>query len=121
MALNKETTNVPYNLGRLFSVLENIQMKANPGINTTIVDKYFNSASATPATVFPILLNLSQKHLKKIGGGLQVVMAKEMQEILDKLGENFPKRMNLEQQGSFQLGYYHQKQAHFQSKKEEVK
>lgn len=121
VALNKETTNVPYNLGRLFSVLENIQMKANPGINATIVDKYFNSASATPATVFPILLNLSQKHLKKIGGGLQAVMAKEMQEILDKLGENFPKRMNLEQQGSFQLGYYHQKQAHFQSKKEEVK
>lgn len=121
VALNKETANIPYNLGRLFSVLENIQMKANPGINTTIVDKYFNSASATPATVFPILLNLSQKHLKKIGGGLQVVMAKEMQEILDKLGEDFPKRMNLEQQGSFQLGYYHQKQAHFQSKKEEVK
>ena len=85
------------------------------------MDKYFNSASATPATVFPVLLNLSQKHLKKIGGGIQIVMVKEMQEILDKLGEQFPKRLNLEQQGSFQLGYYHQTQARYQGKKEEVK
>ncbi len=119
VALNKETTNVPYNLGRLFSVLESIQQKANPGITTTIVDKYFNSASATPATVFPVLLNLSQKHLKKISGGLQVVLSKDMREILDIIGESFPRRMNLAQQGSFQLGYYHQTQFRYQGKEKE--
>ena len=121
VALNNETTNVPYNLGRLFSILENIQQKANPGINTTIRDKYFNSASATPASVFPIILNLSQKHLSKIGGGLQVVLAKEMQDVIDKLGVEFPKRMNLAEQGSFQLGYYHQTQARYQGKNKEEK
>ncbi len=119
VALNTETKNVPYNLGRLFAVLENIQQKANPGINTTIRDKYLNSASSTPAVVFPILLNLSQKHLNKIGGGLQVTLSKEMQDIMDKFDEEFPKRLTLAQQGSFQLGYYHQTQARYQSKSKE--
>ena len=119
VALNKESTNIPYNLGRLFAVLENIQSAANPGINTTIKDRYFNSASATPGHVFPVLINLSQKHLSKIGGGLQVTLNRDLSEILDKLGEEFPARLNLQQQGSFQLGYYHQRQARFQGKKEE--
>ena len=65
VSLNEASSSIPYNLGRLFSVLENIQQKANPGINATIKDKYFNSASATPAVVFPVLINLAQKHLKK--------------------------------------------------------
>lgn len=119
VALNRESMNTPYNLGRLFSVLENIQSAANPGINSTIRDRYFNSASATPGQVFPTLINLAQKHLSKIGGGLQVSMNKEMAEILEKLDEEFPSRLNLQQQGSFQLGYYHQRQSRFQGKKEE--
>ena len=68
MSLNPDASNVPYTLGRLFSVLEAIQASANPGINATIKDKYFNSAAATPAVIFPILLNLAQKHLKKLRG-----------------------------------------------------
>lgn len=119
VALNKESTNVPYQLGRLFSVLEGIQSTANPGINSTIKDKYFNSASATPAVVFPILINLAQKHLKKIDGGLRVILEKQLGEIQDKIGEAYPSRLNLPQQGSFQLGYYHQTMARFESKKKE--
>ena len=64
MSLN-ESANVPYVLGRLFSVLEAVQSAANPGINTTIRDRYFNSACATPALVFPTLIRLAQKHLQK--------------------------------------------------------
>lgn len=119
VSLNKDSTNIPYNLGRLFSILENIQLAANPGINATIKDKYFNSASATPATVFPVLINLAQKHLRKIGGGLQVVLDRNLQEIMDKIGEAFPARMNLAQQGAFQLGYYQQTQARSYGKKKE--
>ena len=65
-----ETTNVPYLLGRLFSVLEAVQKAANPGINTTIKDRYFNAACATPGMSFPTLLRLSQKHLRKLNDGL---------------------------------------------------
>ncbi|HAB94229.1 MAG TPA: type I-C CRISPR-associated protein Cas8c/Csd1 [Lachnospiraceae bacterium] len=119
VALNVDSQNVPYNLGRLFSLLENIQSTANPGINSTIRDKYFNSASATPGTVFPVLINLSQKHLKKIGGGLEVKLNRDLTGVMSKLPEEFPSRMNLAQQGSFQLGYYHQTQARYQGGKKE--
>ena len=119
VGLNRDSANTAYVLGRLFSVLENIQSAANPGINTTIRDRFFNGASATPAAVFPVLLNLAQKHLKKIGGGLAVVLSRELGEIMDKLPEQFPERMNLGQQGAFQLGYYHQTQARYQGKEKE--
>ena len=68
--LNEKTEYPAYVLGRLFATLEYIQKRAAGGeINTTIKDRYFNSACATPAIVFPQLLKLSQAHLKKIGGG----------------------------------------------------
>lgn len=118
MSLNPESANVPYTLGRLFSVLEAVQSSANPGINTTIKDKYFNAASATPTIVFPGLLNLAQKHMKKLDTGLRTHYDKQITELLSKLGESYPPRMNLPQQGSFQLGYYHQTQARFEKKEE---
>ena len=118
VSLNPDSTNIPYNLGRLFSVLEAIQSAANPGINSTIKDKYFNSASATPAHVFPVLLNLAQKHLKKLDTGLRTYYDKQLTALLGKLGESYPARMNLPQQGSFQLGYYHQTQVRYEKKEE---
>ena len=113
VSLNPACTDVPYTLGRLFSVLENIQSAANPNLNTTIKDKYFNSASATPATVFPILVNLAQKHLRKMDVGLRIKLDTQLTEVMSILGEHFPTRLDLHQQGSFQLGYYHQTQARY--------
>ena len=125
VSLNPDAVNVPYTLGRLFSVLESIQSAANPGINATIKDKYFNSAAATPAVIFPILVNLAQKHLKKLRGsnpGLCVYYDKQLSQLCAGLGTDYPSRLNLPQQGSFQLGYYHQTQARYQGgqKKEET-
>ena len=124
VSLNSDANNIPYTLGRLFSVLEAIQESANPGLNATIKDKYFNSAAATPAVIFPVLTNLAQKHLKKLRGsnrGLSIVYDKQLTELFSKLdGTEYPAHMNLPQQGSFQLGYYHQTQARYQ-KKEETK
>lgn len=118
MSLNPDSTSVPYNLGRLFSVLEEIQSAANPGINATLKDKYFNAASATPSRVFPTLINLAQKHLRKLDAGQTIYYNKKLAEPLEKLGESFPDRMNLPQQGAFQLGYYHQTQKRYQKKEE---
>ena len=81
MGLNEETNDTPYVLGRIFAVLENIQEEANrpkhstkkgnkhvsestqeeanPGINATIRDKYFNSSCANPASIFRIWLFFS--------------------------------------------------------------
>ena len=120
VSLNPDSANIPYTLGRLFSVLEAIQSSANPGINTTIKDKYFNSASATPSRVFPTLINLAQKHLRKLDKGANIFYSKQLTELTDKLGETFLDRLSLPQQGAFQLGYYHQTQARY-TKKEEKK
>ncbi len=121
VGLNEGSTHIPYTLGRVFSVLEAIQSAANPGVKTTIKDKYFNSAAATPAAIFPLLISLAQKHLKKLRGsntGLAIALDKQLTDLLNRLGENYPTRMNLPQQGAFQLGYYQQLQARYQKKEE---
>lgn len=116
MALNETSNYTPYVLGRLFSTLEAVQSAANPGINTTIKDKYFNSACATPAAVFPILLKLANSHLKKLGGGLAVNYSKQIGALVARLETAFPKTLSLEEQGAFILGYYHQTQKRLEKK-----
>lgn len=118
VSLNQDCKNIPYVLGRLFSVLESIQSAANPGINTTIKDKYFSSASSTPAQVFPVLINLSQKHMRKLPTGLKITYEKQLGEIMGLLDDTFPQRMNQPMQGSFLLGYYHQTQKRYEKKED---
>ena len=118
VSLNENSTNIPYTLGRLFAVYEAVQECANPGINATIKDKYFNSASATPATIFPILDNLCQKHLRKLDMGLRISFDKQIGALKNVLGETNPTRLTLPEQGSFNLGYYHQKQFRYKKKED---
>ena len=119
--LNEQTNYLPYLLGRLFAVLEGLQQRATPGINTTIKDRYFNSASATPAIVFPQLINLAQKHLNKLDGGLAVYYDKQITELSSRITQTLPTRMSLAEQSAFQLGYYHETQRRYtaKAKKEE--
>lgn len=113
--LDKENHNQGYLCGRLFAVLEKIQEDAN-GIHT-IRERYMNAASATPAMVFATILNLSTHHLEKLNGGGQVFYEKLKQEIISKLDANgFPANLDLQDQGRFFVGYYHQRQDFFISK-----
>ena len=116
VSLNAESAYTPYVLGRLFAVLEGIQQTANPGINATIKDRFFNSACATPAAVFPILLKLSNSHLKKMDAGKTVYWSRQLGELLERLGTDFPAHQTLQEQGAFILGYYHQTQKRFEKK-----
>lgn len=118
VSLNEASTNIPYTLGRLFSVYEAAQQAANPGINTTIKDKYFNSAAAMPASIFPVLNNLYQKHLRKLETGQRVYFDKQVSALKGVLSESYPTRMTLAQQGAFDLGYYHQTQKRYTKKEE---
>ncbi len=123
MGLNEECDDTAYVLGRLFSVLESIQLDANPGTQATIRDRYFNSACGTPATVFPILIKLKNSHMKKIGRekeGTKKYYEKLFTEIMCKIDANkgFPKRLSLEEQGKFAIGYYHQTQKKYEKKEE---
>ena len=119
VSLNENSTNIPYTLGRLFAVYEAVQERANPGINATIKNKYFNSAASTPATIFPILDNLCRKHLRKLDTGLRIYYDKQITQLMNILGETTPLRLTLPEQGSFNLGYYHQKQSIYTKKEEQ--
>lgn len=123
VGLNEACNNTAYILGREFAVLEAIQEDANPGINATIKDRYFNSACATPAAVFPILLKLKNSHIRKIENK-EIYYERMLTELQGKIevkeGQTaaYPRRLSLEEQGMFILGYYHQVQKRFEKKEE---
>lgn len=121
--LDKENTNPGYLCGRLFATLEYLQEKSN-GINT-ILERYMNAASSTPAAVFPTLLNLSIHHvekLKKEGSYSKIFFEKEKGEIISKIPAiGFPTHLNLQEQGSFMVGYYHQRQYYYTARDKEEK
>lgn len=108
MSLNQESENMPYLLGRLFAVLEKVQFDANG--SSTLKDRYFSSASATPSVVFPVLLRTSQHHISKAkNGGYMEKHISEIIEKMDIISNSVPSNLSLEQQGVFILGYYHQR------------
>ncbi len=110
MALNKESTDIAYLLGRLFAVLEKAQKDAIPGANTTIKDRFYGSASATPRIVFPQLLRLAQHHIQKAEYGRNT--DKIIEEIMQGI-QKFPAHLSLDDQGLFAIGYYHQRKAFY--------
>lgn len=119
VALNEDTTNKAYILGRVFSLLEQTQLAASPDINTTIKDRFFNSACATPAVVFPQLFKLSQNHIAKAEYGKKY--ERQIATLLERLDAEdapFPSHLSLQDQGLFVLGYYQQNQARFKKKEE---
>lgn len=116
--LDKGNNNQGYLCGRLFAVLDKIQEEANN--ISSIRERYMNAASATPSTVFATILNLSQHHAEKLNEGRKISFEKIKQEIFDKLpADGFPTHLDLQDQGRFFVGYYHQRQDFFTSKKEQ--
>jgi CRISPR-associated protein Csd1 len=116
VSLDPSNTDPGYLLGRLFSTLENIQRTALHSLNASIGDRYYGAASATPASVFPILMRNARHHLSRLRKdkpGLAVNLQKEVGAIIDPLGPTFPKSLRMEAQGHFAIGYYHQTQARF--------
>jgi len=114
VGLNEQSDNQSYVLGRLFSVLERLQEKANGSAN--VRERYFTSACANPKVVFPRLLNLSVHHAAKVDNA--IFFEKLKGELLAKLDDKnpFPAALGLENQGKFILGYYHQTQWFFTKK-----
>jgi CRISPR-associated protein Csd1 len=113
VSLDKERTEMGYRLGRLFSVLESIQDRAQGDINAGIRDRYYGSASSSPRSVFSTLMKLKNHHLAKLDA--PGYYEKLVGEIMEGV-EQFPAQLNLEQQGLFAIGYYHQRQDHFKKK-----
>ena len=113
--LDTSNTNQGYLCGRLFAILVKIQKDANN--IETIAERYQSAASATPAAVFPTLLNLSTHHREKLSDGARIYYEKQIQEVVEKISaDGFPAHLDLQDQGRFFIGYYHQRQNLFTSK-----
>lgn len=116
--LDPSETNTGYNCGRLFALLEKAQTDSADGeLNSTIKDRYFSSASTTPALVFPRLFRLSQHHLAKLETGYRISYDRRLGEVMG-LVDRFPRQLALEDQGRFVIGYFHQRQDLYTSKKD---
>ena len=115
MSLDPQRGDPPYLLGRLLATIDKVQGEALGDINATIVDRFYGSASSTPAAIFPTLIRRAQHHFGKLRRektGLGVIREKLIQEISAGL-RDFPRVLDLESQGLFALGFYHQRQAFF--------
>lgn len=113
--------NTAYVCGQIFAVLESIQYFASGGnLNAGIRERFFSFASTMPSTAFGRLMKLTQHHLSKIQGekpGLAVNLDKKLQDLMSKVeGTRFPAAFSLEDQASFAIGYYHQRQKEFTTK-----
>jgi len=112
VGLDRSNPSVGYRLGRLMAVLERAQAAAQNSPNKTIVDRYYGAASTRPATVFPGLVAMAQHHIAKLTGGLQFFYQSRLGEVIDGIAM-FPPVLNMDEQGLFALGYYHQRQDFF--------
>ncbi|MER2528388.1 MAG: type I-C CRISPR-associated protein Cas8c/Csd1 [Candidatus Competibacter denitrificans] len=115
VSLDLQNPNIGYRLGRLFAVLERAQELASPGLNATIRDRFYGSASATPVTAFPYLLKLKNHHLNKLATGQVIWLENLIAQILEA-ATHFPPTLSLDDQGRFAIGYYHQRQDFFTKK-----
>ena len=108
--LDPDNPSAAYQLGRLFAVLEAAQREALGRVNASIADRYYGSASSTPARVFAALMRGGKTHLadaRKRGRGLWV--EPRLQEIVARLPSELPRTLRLEDQGRFAIGYYHER------------
>ncbi|MFH7320148.1 type I-C CRISPR-associated protein Cas8c/Csd1 [Desulfurivibrio sp. D14AmB] len=125
-----ETEDKAYNCGRLLAVLAETQAKAHDYKleGAGVAERYFGTASVSPASVFPLLLRLNRHHLDKIRksnkyGGHARFIEESMQAILVLLkpdaqgaAPEFPRHLSLQEQGRFAIGFYQQKAENEQQK-----
>jgi CRISPR-associated protein Csd1 len=120
--LDVENKEVGYLLGRLFAVLERIQIQSAGGeskLNKTIRDRFWGVYSTSPRTVMPMLLRLKNYHIGKLEGSKNY-----FESLIASIMEGFeprkiPAHLTLEQQSYLAVGYYHQRQDFY--KKREIK
>lgn len=121
-----------YLCGRLLAMLDRIHTEAHKqsgGTNTSPANRVYGSASTTPALAFPQLCKMARHHLNKLGGGmarnLEFGVKREnrtdgidedfegladiVARLLKSPKQEFPRTLNLEEQGRFAIGFYYER------------
>jgi len=109
VGLNANSRDKGYLCGRVFAVLDRLQYLAMGRLNASLVERFYVGASTTPALIMGRLFRNAHFYLRKTKGGIAENVKKEFEEILGLLGDEFPPHLDLEGQGRFALGFYHQK------------
>ncbi|MCD5408261.1 type I-C CRISPR-associated protein Cas8c/Csd1 [Candidatus Bipolaricaulota bacterium] len=118
--LDPQRKSQAYLCGRLLAVLEEAQQKFHikkhgKRVDTTIVNRFYGSASTAPATTFGVLLRLATTaHLQEVGREVNELV-EEILSLLDEAG-GFPKTLSQKGQAEFALGFYHQR-AYFRAQR----
>ncbi|HSI85906.1 MAG: type I-C CRISPR-associated protein Cas8c/Csd1 [Candidatus Methylacidiphilales bacterium] len=118
--LKADSTDAAYNCGQLFAVFAQLQYLAQGEVNAGVIERFYASASVTPSLVMGRLFRNAQNHISKLSDGRSVNIEKEFESLSQKIGTSFPETLDLEGQGRFALGYYHQK-AEFRRRSAEAK
>ncbi len=115
MSLDVENRDSGYLLGRLFATYEYAQTQAlGGGVNSTIRDQYYGTASATPRAVFPLLQRKVTHHLSRLRKekpGLASNLDRRIGEIFELADPEalFVPTLSAQRQALFAIGYYHQR------------
>ncbi len=117
---NNDSNHIPYLLGRLFSVYEQIQDRASPESQRTLRDRYFSAAAGTPSRIFPLLsqkaLQIQLPRLRRSYPGSAIYYETLLGELSCRIGPSYPGSLSLEEQGAFCLGYYFENHARYTPK-----
>lgn len=106
--LNPDHPDPAYHCGRLLAILAKLQQAALGDVGAGVVQRFYSAASTAPGLTFGRLVGNSRNHLGKLEGGLSYWYEQQISEVMKKLGDQFPRTLNLEGQGLFALGYYQQ-------------
>lgn len=94
-----------YHCGALVAVYGAIQHYAMPDVNASLIDRYYASASQTPALVLGQLSRMSNYHIGKLEG-LRMYFSNLRDQVACAIGGTIPAVLLPEQQAYFALGYY---------------
>lgn len=106
--LNEDHPDPAYHCGRLMAMLAAVQFRALGDVGAGLIQRYYASASTTPALVLGRLTRTSQFHLDKLDRGLARWHEGRIADTWGRIKDSVPATLTLEQQSLFALGYYQQ-------------
>jgi len=114
---HKDQDHPAYLCGRVLAVLDRIHNEAHgKSTASSPADRYYGSASSTPALVFPRLCKLARIHLAAVQkdtkrGWLAPILDKDLTGLIARFHEDaaWPRTLSLEHQGRFAIGFYYER------------
>ncbi len=110
--LTPDYPSAAYQCGRMMAVYAAIQSRAMGNVGAGVLQRYYTSASCTPALVLGRLSSLCQHHLAKLKNEkLAGYYENLLGEISQRITPPLPATLDLRGQSEFALGYYQQRAA----------